>query len=157
MADMIKVRSASDATIVINSPETMMVKTWNKRNAFHLVARDVLLQSFYNSSLEYLVTKGLLVIEDKEFLMEVGLMEDEKTSVVFELTEAVMKKCISTMPIWELQQTLEKLSEHQINDLATYAIHNYSELKMDRIEILGKAAHKNILKAIELYKASQED
>lgn len=157
MADMIKVRSASDATVVVNSPETMLVKTWNKRNSFHLVARDVLLQSFYNSSLEYLVTKGLLIIEDKDFLMEVGLMEDEKSTVVFELTEAVMKKCISAMPVWELQQTLEKLSEHQINDLATYAIQHYSDLKMDRIEVLGKAAHKNILKAIELYKAAQED
>ena len=157
MADMIKVRSASDATVVIHSPETMLVKTWNKRNSFHLIARDVLLQSFYNSSLEYLVTRGLLVIEDKAFLMEVGLMEDEQVPVVFELTEAIMKKCISAMPVWELQQTLEKLSNHQISDLADYAIQHYAELKMDRIEILGKASGKNILKAIELYRASQED
>lgn len=157
MADMIKVRSASDATVVINSPETMLVKTWNKRNSFHLIARDVLLQSFYNSSLEYLVTKGLLVIEDKAFLMEVGLMENEQVPVVFELTEAIMKKCISVMPLWELEQTLRKLSSHQISDLADYAIQHYAELKMDRIELLGKASGKNILKAIELYRAAQED
>ena len=156
MADMIKVRSASDATVVVSSPSTMMNKTWNKRNSFHLVPRDVLLQTYYNSCLERLVTKGILVIDDKDFLREVGLLEDE-TPIVMELTEAIMKKAISAMPLWEFEQTLGKLSNHQINDLANYAVQHYAELKMDRIEILGKASGKNILKAIELYKASQED
>lgn len=156
MADMIKVRSASDATVVVSSPSTMMNKTWNKRNSFHLVPRDVLLQTYYNSCLERLVTKGILVIDDKDFLREVGLLEEE-TPIVMELTEAIMKKAISAMPLWEFEQTLGKLSNHQINDLANYAVQHYAELKMDRIEILGKASGKNILKAIELYKASQED
>ena len=157
MADMIKVKSASDATIVINSPETMMVKSWAKRGSFQFVARDILLQSYYNSSLEYLVTKGLLIIEDKDFLREVGLLVDEEEPTVVELTESLMKKCLGAMPLWELEQTLQKLSHHQIADLVTYAIAHHTELKMDRIEILGKASGKNILKAIELYKASQED
>ena len=157
MADMIKVRSASDSTVVVSSPSTMMNKTWNKRNSFHLIPRDTLMQTYYNSCLEKLVRKGILVIEDKAFLIEVGLIEDEQTHTVFELTETMMQKCISTMPLWELEQTLGKLSEHQINDLAAYAIQHGTELKMDRIEMLGKASHKNILKAIELHKASQED
>ena len=157
MADMIKVRSATGATVVVNSPNTMMNKTWTKRNSFHLIPRDTLLQTYYNSCLENLVKKGLLVIEDKDFLIEVGLIEGEDEVVVFELTEAMMKKCISSMPLWELEQTLGKLSGHQIIDLTTYAIQHYTELKMDRIEMLGKASGKNILKAIELYKASQED
>jgi hypothetical protein len=156
MADMIKVRSASDATVVVSSPSTMMNKTWNKRNSFHLIPRDVLLQTYYNSCLERLVTKGILVIDDKDFLREVGLLEEENP-IVMELTEAIMKKAISAMPLWEFEQTLGKLSNHQINDLANYAVQHYAELKMDRIEILGKASGKNILKAIELYKASQED
>ena len=69
----------------------------------------------------------------------------------------MMKKAISIMPLWELEQTLEKLSEHQINDLTNYAIQHSADLKMDRIELLGKASRKNILRAIELYKAAQED
>ena len=103
MADMIKVRSASDSTVVVSSPSTMMNKTWNKRNSFHLIPKDVLMQTYYNSCLEKLVRKGILVIEDKQFLIEVGLMEDEQTPVVFELNEAIMKKCISAMPLWELE------------------------------------------------------
>lgn len=157
MADMIKVRSASDATVIVNSPSTMMCKRWYKRNSFHLIPKDTLLQTYYNSCLESLVKKGVLIVEDKEFLREVGLLIDDETSMVMELTEAMMQKAISVMPLWELEQTLRKLSKHQIGDLADYAIQHYSELKMDRIEILGKASGKNILKAIELYRAAQED
>ena len=156
MADMIKVRSASDATVVVSSPSTMVNKTWPKRNSFHFIPREALLQTFYNSCLERLVTKGLLIIEDDDFLREVGLIEEEK-KLVFELTEEIMKKCISVMPLWELEKTLEKLSDHQIDDLTTYAISHYDSLKMDRIDLLNKASRKNILKAIELHKASQED
>ena len=157
MADMIKVRSASDATVVVSSPSTMLNKTWNKRNSFHFISRDTLMQTYYNSCLERLVTKGLLIIEDNDFLREVGLLDEEEKPVAMELTEAIMQKAISVMPLWEFGQILEKLSNHQINDLANYAIQHYAELRMDRIEILGKASNKNILKAIELYKAAQED
>jgi hypothetical protein len=160
MADMIKVRSACNAKVVINSPETMMVKAWNKRDSFHLIPRDVLMQTFYNSSLEYLVREGLLVIEDKKFLQDIGFLTEEveeEIPVLFELTEAVMQKCICVMPKWEFEQTLSKLSRQQIQDLTEYAIAHHTEMKMDRIEPLSKASGKNILKAIELYKASQED
>ena len=152
MADMIKVRSASDATVVVNSPSTMVVKTWNKRGAFHLIPRDALLQSFYNSSLEYLIKNGLLIVEDKGFLVEVGLVEDSE-DICIELTEALMKKYISVIPTFELEANLKKLSSYQINDLVNYAISHSVDLKMDRIELLNKYSGKNILKAIELYKA----
>ena len=103
-----------------------------------------------------LVRKGLLIIEDKEFLVEVGLAEEENIMAI-ELTPALKEKCISTMPVWELEKTLGQLSEYQISELAEYAIANHTKMKMDRIELLNKASHKNILKAIELYKAAQED
>ena len=162
MADMVRVRSASDFTLVINAPEIPLVKTWVKRGAFYPIPRDALIQAFYSTSLESLVRKGMLIIEDKQFLQEVGLIEvDEKgeeTVTTFELTPVIMEKMISgAMPLWEVEKTLAKMSEYQISELAEYAITNYTKLKMDRIELLTKASHKNILKAIELYKAAQED
>jgi hypothetical protein len=170
MADMIKVRSACNAKVVINSPETMMVKAWNKRGSFHLISKDILLQTFYNSSLERLVREGLLVIEDKNFLREVGLLaeeleeteetegtdetEVENEPILFELTEAIMNRCLSVMPVHEFEQILKKLSRQQIQDLVEYAVTYHTELKMDRVELLEKFSKKNILKAIELYKSS---
>lgn len=158
MADMIKVKSASDFTLVINAPELMLVKSWNKRGSFHLIQRDTLLQAFYNTSLETLVKKGMLVIEDKKFLVEVGLIEEENSeSSIIELTPALMNRYISVIPVRELVNELKKMSRYQISELAEYAIQNYTNLKMDRIELLNKASGKDILKAIELHKASQED
>ncbi len=157
MANMIKVRSASDFTLVINAPEIPLVKTWNKRGAVYPIDRDALIQAYYSTSLEELIRKGMLVVDDKQFLIEVGLAEEENTTFAIELTPALKEKCINAMPLWELEQTLGKLSEYQISELAEYAIENHTKMKMDRIEILGKASHKNILKAIELYKAAQED
>jgi hypothetical protein len=157
MANMIKVRSASDFTLVINAPEIPLVKTWNRRGAIYPIDKDVLIQAYYSTSLESLVKKGMLVIEDKDFLIEVGLIEEKNGEVAIELTHALMDKCISTMPLWELEQTLKKMSEYQISELAEYAIANHTKMKMDRIELLSKTSHKNILKAIELYKAAQED
>ena len=157
MANMIKVRSASDFTLVINAPEIPLVKTWNRRGAIYPIDKDALIQAYYSTSLESLVKKGMLVIEDKDFLIEVGLIEEKNEEVAIELTHALMDKCISVMPLWELEQTLKKMSEYQISELAEYAIANHTKMKMDRLEMLGKASHKNILKAIELYKAAQED
>lgn len=156
MANMIRVRSASDFTLVINAPEIPLVKTWSKRGAIYPIDKDVLIQAYYSTSLEELVRKGLLVIEDKGFLVEVGLAEEDNTMAI-ELTPTLKEKCISTMPVWELEKTLSQLSEYQISELAEYAIANHTKMKMDRIELLNKASHKNILKAIELYKAAQED
>ena len=156
MADMIKVRSATDFTVVINAPEIPFVKTWAKRGAMYPIQRDVLFQAFYNTSLKDLVEKGLLVVEDKAFLVEVGLIEDEKEEMI-ELTHALMEKMVGVMPLWEFEKTMQKLSDYQISELAEFAIANHTKMKMDRIESLTKASHKNILKAIELYKAAQED
>ena len=156
MVDMIKVRSASDATVVVSSPSTMMNKTWAKRNSFHLIPRDTLLQTYYNSCLEKLVSKGILIVEDKDFLVEVGLIAPDEENTYIELTEAMMKKYLSIIPTFELEANLKKLSSHQISDLVNYAIAHSAEMKMDRIELLSKYSNKNILKAIELYKADQE-
>ena len=154
MADMIKVTSASDFTVVVNSPATLLVKSWNKKGAFHLIPRDTLMQSFYNCSLEYLVKNGLLVVEDKQFLQDIGLIAEED---LFELTDNIKKKSLSVMPVRELEELIKKMSPHQIEELASYAIANNAELKLDRMELLSKASGKNILKAIELHKAAQED
>jgi hypothetical protein len=67
-----------------------------------------------------------------------------------------MKRCIGVMPVAELATHLKKMSKHQIEELTEYAIQNSKDLRMDRIDLLGKVSGKNILKAIELLKADQE-
>lgn len=158
MADMVKVRSATDVTVSLFDPTIPLRKIWEKRGAIIPIERDKLIQAYYNSSLEDCLRNGTLVIDDKAFLYEVGFIADMGDAVpVFELTNVVMEKCISTMPLWEVEKTLKQLSGQQISELAEYAISNHKNLRMDRIDLLTKYSGKNILKAIELYRASQED
>lgn len=158
MADMVKVRSATDVTVSLYDPTIPLRKTWEKRGAVVPIEREKLIQAFYNSSLEDCLRNGTLVIDDKSFLYEVGMIADANAAVPsFEMTSALMEKLISTSPLWEVEKTLKKLSATQIGELAEYAITNHNNLKMDRINLLTKYSGKNILKAIELYRASQED
>ena len=157
MADMVKVRSTTDMTVSLFDPTIPLRKVWEKRGAIVPIEREKLIQAFYSSNLENSLRAGLLAIDDKEFLYEVGMLVDKNENIdVIELTSVFMDKCIGIMPLWELKQTLGKLSKYQIEELVEYAITNHNKLKMDRIELLGKVSGKNILKAIELYRASQE-
>ena len=158
MADMIKVRSATNRTISLYDPTIPLRKVWSKRDAVYPIEREKLMQVYFNSSLEKLLRQGLLIIDDKKFLVEVGyLLEENEPITTIELTPALMKRCISVMSLIDLKDTLSKLSIAQINDLVAYAVEHNDELRMDRIDILSQASGKNILRAIELHKKDQED
>lgn len=157
MADMVKIRSTTDSTVSLYDPTIPVRKVFEKRGAVAVVEKDKLIQMYFNSSLEGALRKGILVIDDKDFLYEVGYITDREEQIEqLELTPVLMKRCIGVMPIAELTSTLKKMSLHQIQALADYAVLNHTELRMDRIDLLSKASGKNILKAIELHKAEQE-
>ena len=158
MNNTIAVRSASDWTLVVSVPYLSLHRTWNKKGQKHLIDRQTMVQAYYDSSVEALFANGSLIVEDVDFLREVGLINEEtQKSEIYELTDTMKTRLIKAMPLHEVAAELKKMSRFQIEELADYAILNYADLKMDRIDLLSKASGKNIIKAIELYRASQED
>ena len=155
--NMIMVTSASDFTIVVNIPDLMLHRTWKKRGAKFPIAYNVLMQAYYDPSVEALFKEGMLTTDNTDFLKEVGLMEDDGTTEVVPLTDAYLTRLIKTMPAAEVKKELSKLSNSQLEELADYAVAHYTELAMDRIDIFTKATGKNIMKAIEHYRRGQED
>lgn len=151
------VKVATDYTVVINVPEIPFHRTWKKRGAKYPVDRSIMLQAYYDPSVEFLFREGLLTTDDTDFLKEVGLMDEDGNSEIIALDETLMKRYIHTMPLYELKETLTKLSHSQIEELADFAIAHYTELQVDRIDLLSKASGKNIMKSIENLKASQEE
>ena len=154
--NMIMVRSESSFTIVVNIPDLPLHRTWKKRGAQYPIDRKQLIQAFYDPSVEYLFKNGLLTTNDTEFLKEVGLMEDDGTPNVTLLSEAFMIRLIKAMPVQQVRTELAKLSHDQLEELADYAIEHYTELALDRVDLLSKASGKNIMKAIEHYRKGQE-
>lgn len=154
--NMIMVKSASDFTIVVNVPEIQLHRTWKKRGAQYPIDRKLLIQAYYDPGVEALFREGMLTVNDVEFLREVGLIEEDGTNVVTPLTEAMVIRLIKNMPLVEFKMELKKLSRTQLEELADYAVEHYTDLQMDRIDILSAATGKNIMKAIEHYRRAQE-
>ena len=154
--NMIMVKSASDFTLVVNIPDIPLHRTWKKRGAQYPIDRRVLIQAYYDPAVEYLFKEGLLTVNDVEFLKEVGLMEEDNTAVIIPLTEAMLTRLIRTMPLAEVKVELKKLSRSQLEELADFAVEHYTELQMDRIDVLTTATGKNIMKAIEHHRKAQE-
>ena len=154
--EIIKVRSESNFTIVIDLPELQVHRTWRKAGQEYPFERSVLQQAFYDPSVEYLFRHGMLSTDDVQFKVEVGLMEEEK-DVVAKLNDTQKMRIIKLMPLVDVKKELAKLSVEQLNELAEFAIEHYKDLSMDRVDVLSKASGRNILKSIENYKRSLED
>lgn len=153
----VMVRSASDWTLVVNVPHLNLHRVWTKRGQKYPIERAALIQAFYRPAVEALFREGSLVTDDKEFLREVGLLDEDENCVVYELTDTMKARIIKLMPLSEVKKELAKMSASQLEEVANYAILNYQDLVMDRVDILSKASGKNILAAIRNYKAAQED
>lgn len=156
MENTVYVTSASDHTLVMFIPEMHLSKTWTKRGQKYPFTRSQLIEAYYNPAIEYMFKEGLLITDDKEFLKEVGLMDEEEKIDIVNLTPDLLNRMIKLMPIADLKAHAAKLSRTQLTELGEYAVHHYAELKLDRVDLLSKLTGKNILKAIENYKAAQE-
>ena len=106
--NMIMVENATDNTIVIDIPELAIHRTWRKRGVQYPFERSTLMQAYYDPAVEYLFRKGMLITKDKQFLKDVGLMDEDGTTEIFELTSLVMARMIQIMPLSELKETLRK-------------------------------------------------
>lgn len=155
--EMIMVKSASDYTLVVNIPDIPLHRVWKKRGAQYPIDRKLMLQAYYDPSVEALFKEGMLTTNDVEFLKEVGLIDEDDKPTVVPLTEQYMIRIIKNMPVAEVPGELKKLSHTQLDELAEYAVANYTLLALDRVDILTKATGKNILEAIKNFKRAQED
>lgn len=155
--NIIMVRSASDWTVVVDIPYLNLHRVWTKRGQKYPIDRSMLLQAYYDSAVEALFRDGTLIVDDKDFLREVGLLDEEENNIIYELTDAMKNRIIKLMPVSEVKKELAKMSNSQLEELGEYAVIHYEDLLMDRIDILSKATGKNIIEAIKNYKAAQED
>lgn len=157
MDNFVMVKSASDWTLVMNIPHLNLSRTWTKRGQQYPIDRQAMVQAYYDPAVETLFKEGCLIVEDVDFLREVGLLdEDTQKSVVYELTDNMKTRLIKLMPLTEVKKELAKMTRTQIEELADYAVLHYNELMMDRIDILSQASGKNIMNAIKNHKAAME-
>ena len=152
----IMVKSATNRTVVIHIPDMPLHKVWKKKGSKLPVDRKTLIQAYYDPSVEFLFKNGMLTTDDKEFLVEVGLMTEDGEPEIIVLSEALLKRYISVMPLQEFKTELMKLTHLQIEEVAQYAIDNYAIFNQDRLDVLSKASGIDIYKAIGHRRAAEE-
>jgi uncharacterized protein YeeX (DUF496 family) len=153
----VMVRSASDWTLVVDVPHLNLHRVWTKRGQKYPIERDALIQAYYRPAVEALFREGALITDDKDFLREVGLLDEKDEPVVYELTDTMKQRITKLMPVAEVKKEIAKMSQSQINEVVDYAIVNYTNLSMDRVELLSKVSGRNILDSIKIYRSAQED
>ena len=155
--NMVMVTSASDSTLVVFLPHLNLNRTWVKRGVKYPIDRDLLEQAYYDPAVEYLIKEGLLVVEDKQFLYDVGIItEMEQESPIKTLDEKEIRSLIKYKPVSELEGSLKNLSRTQLEEIGEFAIEHYKEFSNDRLAILSKATGKDLLTAIKNYIAAEE-
>lgn len=153
----VMVRSASDWKLVMDVPHLNLHRVWTKRGQQYPIERVALIQAYYDPAVEALFNDGSLTTDDRDFLREVGLLDEEtETNRVYELTDTMKNRLIKLMPVSEVRKELEKMSASQIEEVVEYAICNYNSLVMDRIDLFSRASGRNVMDAITNYKAAQE-
>lgn len=153
----VMVRSASDWQLVMDVPHLNLHRVWTKSGQQYPIERMALIQAYYQPAVEALFTDGSLVTDDRDFLREVGLLDEEsQTPRIYELTDNMKMRLIKLMPVSEVKKELAKMSPSQIAEVADFAIVNYESIVMDRIDLLSEASGRDIMKAITNYKAAKE-
>lgn len=153
----VMVRSASDWQLVMDVPHLNLHRVWTKSGQQYPIERMALIQAYYQPAVEALFIDGSLVTDDRDFLREVGLLDEEcQASRIYELTDNMKMRLIKLMPVSEVKKELAKMSPSQIAEVADFAIVNYESLVMDRIDLLSEASGRDIMKAITNYKAAKE-
>ena len=158
MNDKVIVKSMSTGKIVIDLPDLRFKREWPKKYSKVSVDAEVLKEALYDPGVEYMINNGLLFIEDMDFKKEVGLEpEDAKEPVnLVPLDEKLMQRILKYMPVSQVGEELKKLNVEQRRMLVTYAIEN-EMISMDRVDIIKEICGVDLLKAISLKKANEEE
>lgn len=157
----VPVISMTRGTIILSLPEYHYSRTWPKKGTRIMVDREILENSIYKPGVERLFTEGNLWIDDENFRIELGLQQPAESGTPEEeqlicLDNNMLNRIIKLMPVVDVENTLKKLTTTQRIEVANYAVEHYTDLKMDRIDILSKYTQIDILKAINVEKDMEE-
>jgi hypothetical protein len=157
MKDKVEVKSLVSSTVLLTVPELRLRREWEKKGAKKLIPFDQLEEAMYSPGVEALFRDGALGIDDMEVKIALGL-EEEGTTVptnIIALDDAQRERYLRNMPIAEFRQSIQKLPNEQLIELANYAIEKQIA-DFDKAELLLKLTDIDILSAIKLNRDDKE-
>ncbi len=116
------VKSTVNAQVGINVPYLYLKRTWPQKNSVQRVQKDLLMQAIYEPGVEYLFKTGILVVEDKQDRIDLGLEDPDTGATVYILDDEKTEQLIKKATVEEFKQELKKMSHDQKVELAHAAV-----------------------------------
>lgn len=152
MAKKVKVTNNVNQYITLFDRSLNFKMTFERRGVSRLIDLDILQQMIYNVGVEKVFKQGLLVIDDMEAKIALGLEpEGAKEPInIITLTDAQKRRHLTVSPMDEFKTTVSKLPFEQIKELARFAIANELIGNMEKVDYLKEKTSIDILKAIQM-------
>lgn len=144
--------SECNGSLSVNIPDLRYKREWERKGAKKPIDWATLKEAIYDPGFEYMIKEGLLVIESKEALIELGFLEEgqeESKVIAAPLSEAKLKRMSTVMPLSDFKLEIKNLSYEQLQALADYMIAN-SCADIAKAEIIKDIIGVDIMKSIQL-------
>lgn len=154
----IKIVSNTKGRVGVKLADTHFSRQWRGKGATINVDKETLEELMYDRGFNYLITSGMLYIEDMEIKKELGIEpEDAITPVnVIILTDKERRQYMTTMSLVTFKDKIQKINYEQVLALADFAIDNRLA-DMDKTTVIKKICGKDIIKSIQMNDADKED
>lgn len=154
----VKVRNNANQYITIVDNSLRFRMAFERKGVIRMIDFDTLQQLIYKPGVERMFKDGILVIDDLETKIALGLEpEGVKESVnIIVLNDNQKKRYLSVAPMNEFKEIIEKLSREQLKDLAHFAITNEIVGNIEKLDILKEKTGIDVLKGIQFNKEEKK-
>lgn len=150
----VKVTNNSHQYVTINDNSLRFRIVFERRGVSRLIELDILKQLIYKRGVEAMFKQGILVIDDMEAKIALGLEpEGAKEPVnIITLTDAQKRRYLTVAPMNDFTEIINKLSKEQLKDLAKFAIANELVGSIEKTDLLKEKSGIDVLKGIQFNK-----
>ena len=158
----VNVVSTTIGEVSVFEPSIPFRASWPAKGSTRPIEESTLEQLMYTPGFKYMIDTGMLYIEDMEEKKKLGIEPEDVTEPVnvIVLKENDMKKYMTMYSAEKFREEIKKLSVEQIDALADYAIeHEIADFEKSEIikKALSKLYNKDVIKAIQIKRASKEE
>ena len=149
----VKVTSMVKGRVGVSLPELRFKREWPRMGTAIPVDMSILQEAIFDPGFSRMINDGILVIDDKEARIKLGLESGED---FMSLNEMQMIKLLKVSDIKEFEDTLKKMSGAQRRTLADIAIEKEID-SFDKTDLIKKYSGLDVRKTIELNRKDREE
>ena len=158
----VNVVSTTIGEVSVFEPSIPFRASWPAKGSTRPIEESTLEQLMYTPGFKYMIDTGMLYIEDMEEKKKLGIEPEDVAEPVnvIVLKDNDMKKYMTMYSTEKFREEIKKLSVEQIDALADYAIeHEIADFEKSEIikKALSKLYNKDVIKAIQIKRASKEE